>query len=110
MTKNEQGKMPIENFIMIEKMVIMAHFLLTFFLERTCFVFKDNFLNVAQKELKYVYIREIIKKQTFVQRWFNIGNIIMYSNAESGYTSGIALVNVENINEVYKKVKEITYM
>lgn len=43
MTKNEQGKMPIENFIMIEKMVIMAHFLLTFFLERTCFVFKDNF-------------------------------------------------------------------
>lgn len=73
-------------------------------------VFRDDFLNIAEKELKYTHIKEIVKKQTLIQRWLNIGNIVMYSNAESGYASGIALVNVENIDEVYRKIKEITHI
>lgn len=43
MTKSVQGTMRIEKFITIEKMIILLHFLLTFLLERVCFVFKDNF-------------------------------------------------------------------
>lgn len=80
----------------------------TFYIDKV--VFRDDFLDISEKELKYAHIKEIVKKQTFVQRWFNIGSIVLYSNAESGYASGIALVNVENIDEVYRKIKEITHI
>jgi len=73
-------------------------------------VFRDDFLNTAEKELKYKHIKEIIKKQTFIQRIFNIGNVVMYSNAESGFSSGIALINIENVNDIYAKIREITNM
>lgn len=70
-------------------------------------IFEDSFLNLAQKEVKYKYIREVTMRQSFVQRWFNIGNIVLYTNAETGVGNGIAIVNVENVHEIYKKIKEI---
>lgn len=73
-------------------------------------VFKDTFINRSEKELKYKYIREINKKQTFIQRCFNMGNIMLYSNAETGLTSGIFMQHIENVNDIYSKIKEITNM
>ena len=46
-------------------------------------------------------------RQSFVQRWFNIGNIVLYTNAETGIGNGIQIINVENVHDVYKQIKEI---
>ncbi len=69
--------------------------------------YKDSFLNVSEKEVKYKYIREVTMRQTFIQRFFNIGNIILFTNAETGMGNGICIVNVANVQDVYKKVKEV---
>ncbi len=69
--------------------------------------YRDSFLNVSEKEVKYKYIREITMSQTFVQRFFNLGRIILFTNAETGPGNGIFIGSVENVNEVYKQIKEI---
>lgn len=46
----------------------------------------------------------INKRQTFIQRYFNIGNIFLFSNSESGFASSVFI----DVDEVYKHVKEIT--
>ena len=74
---------------------------------KTKVLFEDSFLNLAQKEVKYKYIREVTMRQSFIQRWFNIGNIILYTNAETGFDNGISITNVENVQDVYKRIKEI---
>ena len=80
---------------------------LTYNFYKTKVLFEDSFLNLAQKEVKYKYIREVTMRQSFIQRWFNIGNIILYTNAETGMDNGIRIVNVENVKEVYSKIKDI---
>ena len=80
---------------------------LTYDFYATKVIFEDSFLNLAQKEVKYKYIREVTMRQSFVQRWFNIGNIILYTNAETGMGNGIQIINVENVHDVYKQIKEI---
>lgn len=80
---------------------------LTYDFYKTKVLFEDSFLNLAQKEVKYKYIREVTMRQSFVQRWFNIGNIVLYTNAETGFDNGINIVNVENVKEIYSKIKEI---
>lgn len=75
---------------------------------KTKVIYKDSFLNVSEKEVKYKYIREITMRQTFIQRYFNIGNIILFTNAETGLGNGIFIKNVSNVQEIYKQVKEIT--
>jgi len=83
--------------------------------EKTVYIFyndrvvhKDTFLNISEKELKYKYIREISKSQSFKQRFFNIGNIALHSNAE--FMSGIFMRPIENVDDIYIKIKEITNM
>ena len=74
---------------------------------KTKIIYKDSFFNLSEKEVKYKYLREVTKRQNFIQRYFNIGNIIILSAADTGYASGICIANVENIDEIYKKIKEI---
>ena len=83
---------------------------LTYDFYKTKVLFEDSFLNLAQKEVKYKYIREVTMKQSFIQRWFNIGNIILYTNAETGMDNGINIKNVENVKQIYNKIKEIVDM
>ena len=80
---------------------------LTYDFYSTKVIFEDSFLNLAQKEVKYKYIREVTMRQSFIQRWFNIGNIILYTNAETGIGNGIQIINVENVHDIYKQIKEI---
>lgn len=81
------------------------NYVYTFYGDRV--VFRDSFLNVSEKELKYRNIREITKRQTFIQRYFNIGNIVLFSNAESGFVNGVFMVHIEDVDDIYRKVKEI---
>lgn len=74
---------------------------------RTKVIYKDSFLNLSEKEVKYKYIREVTMRQTFIQRYFNIGNIVLFTNAETGLGNGIFIVNVANVQDVYKDIKSI---
>jgi len=80
---------------------------LTYNFYKTKVIYKDNFINLAEKEVKYKYIREIVMQQSFIQREINIGNIILYTNAEIEYNNGIYINNVENVEEIYKTIKNI---
>lgn len=74
---------------------------------KTKVVYRDSFLNISEKEVKYKYIREVSMTQGFIQRGFKLGNIILYTNAESGFGNGIRIINVENPKEVFSKIKEV---
>lgn len=74
---------------------------------KTKVIYRDSFLNVSEKEVKYKHIREVTYMQTFVQRWFHIGTIILYTNAETGFGNGIFIRSVENPKEVYEEIKKI---
>lgn len=74
---------------------------------RTKVIYKDSFLNLSEKEVKYKYIREVTMRQTFFQRFFNIGNIILFTNAETGFGNGINIVNIEDVQDVYREIKNI---
>ena len=45
--------------------------------------------------------------ETLIQRLFKLGTIRMFTNAESGFSNGIFIMNVANSKEVYEKIKEI---
>lgn len=74
---------------------------------KTKIIYKDSFLNLSEKEVKHKYIREITLSQTVFQRIFNLGTVILYTNAESGLGNGIALADLENVQEKYRAIKEI---
>ena len=73
---------------------------------KTKVIYKDTFLKLSEKEIKYKNIREVTMKQTVTQRYFNIGNIILYTNTEMGF-GGISIMNVENVQDVYRNIKSI---
>ena len=74
---------------------------------KTKVIYKDSFLNLSEKEVKYKYIREVTMRQTFIQRFFNIGNIVLFTNAETGFANGIFIMNVENVQDIYKEIKSV---
>ena len=74
---------------------------------KTKVIYQDSFLNVSEKEVKYKSIREITMHQTFMQRYFNLGTILLFTNAETGYASGIGIPDVENVQDVYREIKSI---
>jgi len=74
---------------------------------KTKVIYKDSFLNLSEKEVKYKYIREVTMRQTFIQRYFNIGNIVLFTNAETGFANGIFIMNVENVHDVYRDIKSV---
>ena len=47
-------------------------------------------------------------RQTFIQRYFDLGSVILYTNAETGLGNGIFIKNISNVQEIYKQIKEIT--
>lgn len=79
----------------------------TFNFYKTKVVYKDSFFNIYEKEIKYQYIREVVMQQTFEQSLFHIGNITLYTTAETGTDDIIYIKNIENTDEIYKQIKEI---
>lgn len=78
--------------------------------------YKDGFLNKEEKELKYKFIREVTMHQNILERMFGIGTIRLFTNASSGYgygrskgntMNGINIHCVTNVNEQFKKVREL---
>jgi membrane protein YdbS with pleckstrin-like domain len=74
---------------------------------KTKVIYRDSFLNLSEKEVKYRHIKETVMYQSFIQRFFNIGTIIMYTNAESGFSNGIFIRSVYDVKDVFKRLKDI---
>ena len=74
---------------------------------KTKIVYGDIFLNYVDKEIKYINIREIFMRQSYLQRFFNIGNIVLYTSADSGYVNGIVINDVKDVMDVYNNLKKI---
>ena len=74
---------------------------------KTKVIYRDSFLNVSEKEVKYKYIREVAMRQTFIQRYFDLGNIVLFTNAETGLGNGIFIPNVKNVQDIYRNIKSI---
>lgn len=80
--------------------------------------YKDGFLNKEEKEVKYKYVREVVMRQSVLERICNLGTIILYTSASSGIggsgshsnitrRNGIYIHCVKNVQEQYKKIKGI---
>ncbi len=46
-------------------------------------------------------------KQEFLQKWFDLGDILIYTTRPNLLTTGIEVKNVKNYKETLAKVKEI---
>lgn len=105
-------------FLIISGIVLLITLIKTFLIKKqyekmiydfykTKIIYRDSFLNISEKEVKYKYIREINLKQNFIQRFFNLGSIILYTNAESGSSNGILIQDVLLERNIFKKIKSI---
>lgn len=78
--------------------------------------YKDGFLNISQKELKYKFIREVAMTKNILERMFNLGTIHLYTNASSGIRrsrhnasggNGLALHCISDIEQVLPYIKNL---
>lgn len=78
--------------------------------------YKDGFLNISEKELKYKFVREVSMSKNIIERIFNLGTIRIYTNASSGGgyrkhsgdgSNGIVLHCVGNVEERLAEVKSL---
>lgn len=74
---------------------------------KTKVIYKDSFINISEKEVKYKNIREVYLRRGLFQRMFNLGTIVLYTNAETGFANGIFIKDVENSEQLYKEIKEL---
>lgn len=70
-------------------------------------VCKDEYWNHFEKELKYKYIIGVVKSQNSMQKPCNIGTIQLYSNPRDKYSGGMFMPDIENVDEIYLKIKKI---
>lgn len=70
-------------------------------------IFNSNFINIENKYIKYENLKEIKCVQSLLQSFFNLGDIIINTNAENGINNGIVIHNVENVKNVCDKLNSI---
>ncbi len=70
-------------------------------------IFNSNFINVENKYIKYENVKEIKYVQSLLQTFFNLGDIIINTNAENGINNGITIHNIEDVKTVYDKLNSI---
>ncbi len=70
-------------------------------------VYTNSFINKQEKRVRYADIKEVNVEQTFLQRIFKLGTIILRTNSGNILTNGIFIYGVKNIDEQYKKMEEI---
>lgn len=70
-------------------------------------IFNSNFINVENKYIKYENVKEIKYVQSLLQTFFNLGDIIINTNAENGMNNGIIIHNIEDVKTIYDKLNSI---
>lgn len=77
----------------------------TFYQNRV--IYESHTWHKVQKEISYHNISEIKMQQNIFQKWFHVGDIILYSHAYNNSDNGITLVSIPNVEEVYEKVQAL---
>lgn len=70
-------------------------------------IYTDSFIKKETKRIKFEDIKEITVNQTFLQRFFKLGTIIIRSNSGTFFNNGILIFGVKNVDEQYKKIEKI---
>ena len=94
-------------FVILAIIVRINYNYISYVLYKKKIVYKNNFMYLMEKDINYKDVREVTMKQSFIQKFFNIGNIVIFTSAESGMSNGIEIINVENVEDVYKEIKSI---
>ena len=82
--------------------------------ERAFFLFYHNKLvynagceNGTEQELEYKEITQISKAQTFIQKYYGLGTIYLYTDEGRKKSGVIILKSIKNVDIIYNKIKEI---
>lgn len=68
-----------------------------------------NFITAITKEINYSNIKEIKFSKGPLQRFFNLGNITLHTQASSSggnNDSGMKLLDIQSVEDIYEKIKE----
>ncbi len=71
--------------------------------------YEDTFLNQQRKVIKYENIKEVEVRRTIIDRIMGFGIIIISTNAEGNFNSGLIIYGIENPDEVYKIINDLLY-
>ena len=72
-------------------------------------VYEDNFLNQQKKIIKYENIKEVEVRRTIFDRIMGYGIIIISTNAEGNFRSGLIVYGVEHPNEIYEQINDLVH-
>ena len=70
-------------------------------------IYTDQFFHKKEKEIKYEDIKEIRYSQTFLERFFKIGTIIINTNSGNFLYNGIEIPKVDELKENFDKIREV---
>lgn len=62
---------------------------------------------MENKTIKYNNIIEVKYKQSVIQRFFGLGDIIINTSAENGLNNGITITSVKNVENLYEEINLI---
>jgi hypothetical protein len=80
---------------------------ITFELSENSVKYRRDFFGVVQKSVRYVDIKEVVLKQSFAQKWYDIGSVEIKVFAAIA-SPGIELFDLKNYKEVYDFLLEKT--
>ena len=79
----------------------------TFELSENSVKYRRDFFGLEQKSVRYVDIKEVVLKQSFAQKWYDIGSVEVKVFAAIA-SPGIELFDLKNYKEVYDFLLEKT--
>ena len=83
----------------------------TFELSENSVKYRRDFFGVVQKSVRYVDIKEVVLKQSFAQKWYDIGSVevkVFAATSNPEASTGIELFDLKNYKEVYDFLLEKT--
>jgi hypothetical protein len=83
----------------------------TFELSENSVKYRRDFFGVEQKSVRYVDIKEVVLKQSFAQKWYDIGSVevkVFAATSNPEASTGIELFDLKNYKEVYDFLLEKT--
>ena len=83
----------------------------TFELSENSVKYRRDFFGVVQKSVRYVDIKEVVLKQSFAQKWYDIGSVevkVFAATSNPEASPGIELFDLKNYKEVYDFLLEKT--
>lgn len=72
-------------------------------------IYESKFLNQTKKTIEYANIKEVEIRKRILDRIFNYGIIIIYTNAEKTYGGATVLYAIKNAQDVYENIESLIH-